>query len=283
MRFEYYALLTAFCFGLNAVLVRKGMAHSNAVTATLLVSGVQVSVLGSLLILDPPKINPRAAAYFVAAGFLAAILGRTLNYLSIDRVGVPVSTSLTGTNPLFALLLSALLLGEALTLFKTLGVVMVVVGVALVSGGGGGKPLRVRDLAAPLASAFFYALSSVVRKAGLTLQPEPVLGAVLGTLTSLVAYPLILRVMGRAGEFKPTRASAPWFIAGGVATSVAWLAMFTATQEGPVGVVSAIIGANPLFGLLLSALLLRDVERVTARVALGSALIVAGVAVITLF
>ena len=283
MRFEYYALLTAFCFGLNAVLVRKGMAHSNAVTATLLVSGVQVSVLGSLLILDPPKINPWAAAYFVAAGFLAAILGRTLNYLSIDRVGVPVSTSLTGTNPLFALLLSALLLGEALTLFKTLGVVMVVVGVALVSGGGGGKPLRVRELAAPLASAFFYALSSVVRKAGLTLQPEPVLGAVLGTLTSLVAYPLILRVLGRAGEFNPTRGSAPWFIAGGVVTSVAWLAMFTATQEGPVGVVSAIIGANPLFGLLLSALLLRDVERVTARVALGSALIVAGVAVITLF
>lgn len=58
--------------------------------------------------------------------------------------------------------------------------------------------------------------------------------------------------------------------------------MFIATQRGSVSVVSAIIGANPLFGLLLSALFLRDVERITARIIAGCLVIVAGVMVITL-
>ncbi len=54
--------------------------------------------------------------------------------------------------------------------------------------------------------------------------------------------------------------------------------MFIATQRGSV---SAIIGANPLFGLLLSALFLRDVERITPRIMAGCIVIVAGVMVIT--
>jgi uncharacterized membrane protein len=59
--------------------------------------------------------------------------------------------------------------------------------------------------------------------------------------------------------------------------------MFYATQQGSIGVVSAIIGANPLFGLLLSAIILKDAEKISFRVILGSILIVTGVALITIF
>jgi drug/metabolite transporter (DMT)-like permease len=52
---------------------------------------------------------------------------------------------------------------------------------------------------------------------------------------------------------------------------------------GSVGVVSAIIGANPLFGLILSAVMLRDTEKITKQVAAGSVLIVVAVIIITLF
>ena len=283
MRYEFYALLTAICFGLNAVLVRKGMKESTPVTATLTVTAVQVTILSILLLFDLPELNWTAIIYFVLAGFFAAILGRTMNYLSIDKLGVPISTSLTGTNPIFALILAVLFLGEKVSIATMLGTLLVVVGIALMSGWGSENKLNTKDLVLPLASAFFYACSSAVRKVGLNILPESVLGAVVGALTSLIAYPILLRLMGRSGEFKLSRKALPWLIGGGIATSTAWIGMFTATQMGSVSVVSAIIGANPLFGLILSAVMLRDTERITRQVALGSVLIVVAVIMITLF
>jgi len=283
MRYELYAILAAFSFGLNAVFVRKGMRESSPVTATLVIAGVQVTILSLLLLLDIPVFNWRAIIYFIIAGVFSAILGRTLNYISIDRLGVPISTSLSGTNPLFALILAVIFLGEDVSINTLLGSFFVVAGIALMSGWGASNSLNVRDMVIPLSSAFFYACSSAIRKIGLNILPESILGAVVGALTSLIAYPILLRLMGRSGQFKLNKKAIPWLIGGGIATSTAWIGMFTATQMGSVSVVSAIIGANPLFGLLLSAILLRDTERITKQVAAGSILIVIAVIVITLF
>jgi drug/metabolite transporter (DMT)-like permease len=278
-----YAILAAFSFGLNAVFVRKGMRESTPVTATLVIAGVQVTILSLLLLLDIPMFNWGAILYFIIAGVFSAILGRTLNYISIDRLGVPISTSLSGTNPLFALILAVIFLGEDISINTLLGSFFVVAGIALMSGWGASNSLNFRDMVIPLSSAFFYACSSAIRKIGLNILPESILGAVVGALTSLIAYPILLRLMGRSGEFKFNKKAIPWLIGGGVATSTAWIGMFTATQMGSVSVVSAIIGANPLFGLILSAILLRDTERITKQVAAGSILIVIAVIVMTLF
>ena len=283
MRYELYAILAAFSFGLNAVFVRKGMRESSPVTATLVIAGVQVTILSLLLLLDIPVFNWSAILYFIIAGVFSAILGRTLNYISIDRLGVPISTSLSGTNPLFALILAVIFLGEDVSINTLLGSFFVVAGIALMSGWGASNSLNFRDMVIPLSSAFFYACSSAIRKIGLNILPESILGAVVGALTSLIVYPILLLLMGRSGQFKLNKKAIPWLIGGGIATSTAWIGMFTATQMGSVSVVSAIIGTNPLFGLLLSAILLRDTERITKQVAAGSILIVIAVIVITLF
>lgn len=134
MQVEAYALVTAFSFGLSAVLVRKGLSESTAVTATLVISGVQVAVLSLLLLLSPPSLSWVAVGYFMVAGLLAATMGRTLNYMSIDRLGVPISTSLSGTNPLFTMVFAALLLGEAVEASTVAGTALVVAGIALIIG-----------------------------------------------------------------------------------------------------------------------------------------------------
>ncbi len=282
MQVEAYALVTAFSFGLSAVLVRRGLSESTAVTATLVISGVQVGVLSLLLLFSPPSLSWAAVGYFVVAGLLAATMGRTLNYMSIDRLGVPISTSLSGTNPLFTIVFASILIGDAVETSTVAGTALVVAGIALISGWGGENGVRKGDLVIPLAAASLYALSSIMRKTGLTMLPEPVLGAVVGALASLVTYPIVLRLMNRQGDLRLTRGSLPYFAAAGVSNSVAWVSMFMATQSGSVSVVSAIIGANPLFGLILSALFLRDVERITSRTIAGCLVIVAGITVITL-
>jgi drug/metabolite transporter (DMT)-like permease len=203
--------------------------------------------------------------------------------MSIDKLGVPISTALTGTNPLWAMVLGVVFLGEAVTFSTISGSILVVVGVALISLGDKNSKLNIKDLGIPLASAFFYAASSAVRKIGLNILPESVLGAVVGALTGLVAYPILMRLLGRSGEFNFNREALPYLIGGGISTSVAWISMFMATQQGTVSVVSAIIGANPLFGLVLSVLLIKDTKRITPQVLIGCLTIVAAVIFITLF
>lgn len=259
------------------------MKHTTPATATVSVAAVQVIILSSLLVFNPPTFNWMAVAYFVAAGFFAAILGRTFNYMSIDRLGVPISTALTGTNPLWAMILGVVFLGEEVTFTTLTGSILVVVGVALISGWGKNSNLNLKDIGMPIASAFFYAASSAVRKMGLNILPESILGAVVGALTGLIAYPILMRLLGRSGDFKFNREALPFLIGGGITTSVAWISMFMSTQMGTVSVVSAIIGANPLFGLVLSVVLLRDTERITPQVLIGCLTIVAAVIFITLF
>ena len=283
MRYELYALIAAFSFGLNAVMIKRGMKESTPVTATLVIAFVQVAILSVLAFLYRPEFNWTAVLYFIVAGVGTAIFGRTLNYISIDKIGVPITSSLTGTNPLFTIIIANIFLGEHVSITTIISSLLVASGIVLMSGWGAKVKIDPRNLLLPLGSAFFYAVSGIVRKAGLNILPEPFLGAVVGAATSLVAYPLILKLMGRSGELKFTKSSLRWFIGGGVATTLAWVGMFTATQLGSISVVSAIIGANPLFGLILSLLMLRDVEKITMQVAAGSLLIVIAMIVITLF
>ncbi len=117
---------------------------------------------------------------------------------------------------------------------------------------------------------------------GLNLLPEATLGALVGASSSLLSFALYLTATGRLSDVRLSRDSVKYFLASGVVISLGWICMFNALSAGDVSVVSALIGANPLFSLVLSMLLLRDVEEFGWRVAAGCLAIVAGAAVITL-
>jgi uncharacterized membrane protein len=280
---EALALFTAFGFGLNAVLVRKGLKDSNPATATLVVSAVQVTVLSMLLLVDPPEINWVALAYFAASGIMASTLGRTLNYLSINKLGVAVSTSLVGANPLFSTLFAFLFLNESVALTTVLGSIMVVVGIAVISGIGETVHFKKTDLLIPLMAACFYAASSIFRKVGLNILPEAVLGAVVGAMMSLIIYPIYLTATQKLGDFRLSRSSLPYLVVGGIVVSLTWISMFYAFNLGSVSVVSSLMGTSPLFSLMLSAILLKDTEKLTKNVIIGSIVIVAGIIIISMF
>jgi len=280
---EALALFTAFGFGLNAVLVRKGLKDSNPATATLVVSAVQVMVLSILLLADPPEINWVAIAYFAASGIMASTLGRTLNYVSINKLGVAISTSLVGANPLFSTLFAFLFLNESVAVTTVLGSIMVVGGIAVISWKGEAADFKKTDLLIPLMAACFYAASSTFRKIGLNILPEAVLGAVVGAMMSLIIYPIYMTATQKLGDFRLSKSSLPYLIVGGVVVSVTWISMFYAFNLGSVSVVSSLMGTSPLFSLMLSAVLLKDTEKITKNVVIGSIVIVAGIIIISMF
>ena len=285
MYVELLSLFTAVCYGASAVFTRKGMRDSNPITGAVVAALVQVVVLLGLLLAYPPaRIDWTAIAFFVASGILASTLGRLLNFMSIERLGVPVSASIIGSSPLFSTLFAVVAIGESVALTTVLGTVFVVIGIALTSGGNKlGSKLLGSALVIPVMSAAFYGASSVVRKVGLNILPDSVIGAFVGAASSLVSFLLYIVTTKRVAEVRLSRNSVKYFVGSGLAVSVGWLTMFAALSTGSVSVVSALIGTNPLFSLALSLVFLRETEDINRRIAAGAFAIVAGAAIITLF
>ena len=283
---EFLSLFTAFCYGLSAVLARKGMMDSNPLTGVLVNALVQVMVLsGVLLGSPPPMLDLTAIAYFVASGILASTLGRLCNFMSIERLGVPVSASIIGSSPLFSYLFAVLLVGEEVAATTLMGIVLVVVGVALTSSRNdkGNFILRRYAIGIPVLAAAFYGASSAFRKVGLIILPEATLGALVGAASSLISFAVYLAVSGNSGAVWLGGRSLGYFTVSGVVVSLGWLSMFNALIAGKISVVSALIGTNPLFSLLLSWLMLRGSEGLGWRVIAGCLATVSGAALITLF
>lgn len=283
MLVEGLSLLTALCYALSAVFVRKGLKGSNPSSANLMNALVQVSILTTLLAFNLPAINWHAVLFFALSGILASGLGRLFNYMSVERLGVAMSSALIGVTPLISTVLAILFLGEPLSLPVFLGAVLVVVGVYSISGTGDGLNHRDRSLLIPFLSATFYGFSSVVRKAGLNIQPDALLGAQVGAASGMLSFLIYLTLTGNLGEIRADRRSLGYFLASGITVSVAWIAMFNAMRMGTVAVVTTLMGANPLFSILLSWLVLRGQENLGGRVIAGSVAIVAGVALVSLF
>ena len=66
-------------------------------------------------------------------------------------------------------------------------------------------------------------------------------------------------------------------MAAGITVSLAMICIYFALDLGKVSVVIPISSTGPFFSLILTAIFLRGVERVTFRIVLSAALIVGGV------
>ena len=69
----------------------------------------------------------------------------------------------------------------------------------------------------------------------------------------------------------------------GVTISVGMVCIYYALDLGKVSVVIPISSTGPFFSLILTAIFLRDVEKVNLRVVVSAALIVGGVVLLTLW
>jgi drug/metabolite transporter (DMT)-like permease len=128
----------------------------------------------------------------------------------------------------------------------------------------------------PLSAAVIRGGALALTKFGLTLWPSAFAASLIGYTVSAVV------VLG-AGRFSAVgRApvaysrALPWFAAVGLLNGAAVLLTFAALGKGDVGIVSPIVAASPLFTLVLSTLLFRQ-EKLTARLAIGVGITIAGV------
>jgi uncharacterized membrane protein len=102
-------------------------------------------------------------------------------------------------------------------------------------------------------------------------------------MASIASFGVYLLLTQNTDDIQFNWGGGKFFIINGVVVTLAWLAMFSALTIGKVSVVTALGGTNPLFSVILSAILLKDSEELNPRIVVGCLAIVVGAAVISLF
>ena len=288
-----FALSAACCFSALGIAAKRGVQNNSVVTALLVSLPVGALVMSIFVVLDMPEsVSLRAVGIFMAAGVVGEGLGRSSFILAVDRLGPSTATPIqTASYPVLALIGGVLLFSEVVTAWRVVGAAAIVAGIWTLTGNqnglgsafGSGSPVRRWRWAylLPVVGGLSFASSDIVRKIGLSVAPAPAFGALVGTLTVLLIWAVTVASVSRIRHMAKLGRGWQWFVLTGILAGFGVLSVFRALETGDVSVVGPIIMAQPLGVVLLSALFLRDLEKLTWKLVAGALLTVLGVVLIT--
>ncbi len=137
MKSFYFALLTALLWGIVPVFEKIGLSKLTPY-AGIFVRCLAVSMGSLVLFLFKPAILTELAntpfrfiALIILGGFTANFLGQLLFYNALKNGDVSKVVPIAGVYPLISFILGILILGEKLTVVKSLGIGCVILGIFL--------------------------------------------------------------------------------------------------------------------------------------------------------
>ena len=276
------ALAAALLSAAATILIRQGLRGSDPYTGFWIncmvgVAGLWLCVLftGGL-----GEVSLRGVLLFAAAGLIGTIGGRLTRFLAISKVGASVAAAVINLTPLIATVFAIVLLGERVTLPVIVGTVVIVAGTVLLSVSGLSLGFKPWMIVFPLTAATCFGIVQVIRKVALS-GIGPVAGTAINLTIALIAFSAIMIAGRHRGIYKVRGRTLVMLILAGITENLGVFLTIIALRDGAVSVVTPLTAAAPIFVLLFTPFFLKGVEVLTARVVIGTVLIVAGVYVIT--
>jgi drug/metabolite transporter (DMT)-like permease len=270
------ALLSAFLFGAMTVSLRGALGRSPDPLAGALAT-ILVATAVSLPFAAGSALS-REIWPFLAAGVLGPGLSQLLFTYAVRDAGPSRASVVVGTAPLFSVAMALVFLREPLEAGLVAGAVLVVAGgILLVSERGRPAHVRLVGLAAALGCTIvFAARDNLVRWLSGDTPVEPALA----TTATLVAGGVVVAAWAWSRGARLGRRALAAYAPPGLLFGLSYVSLFHAFYAGRVSVVAPLVATESLWGVLLSALLLRRHELVGVRLLGGAALVVAGGALI---
>lgn len=278
------AILGTICFGAGMISARLGLRDTDARTgaAISVPTATVLFVFAAPFAIDAAQFSIDAALIFAAVGLFYPALVTLITFRSNELLGPTVTSAISATAPLFAILAAALLLGEQVPAQAAIAALGVAIGVALLSWQPGMltntsvNMLRGRALLWPVGGALLRGLAQTGAKAGLMVWANPFAASLIGYLVSSAT--VFSAAHARSGGRRQAGAAGKrWFIATGIINGAAMVLMYSALAQAPVSTVVPIIAAYPLVTVIGSALFLRD-ERLRPQMICGAIITVLAIA-----
>jgi len=132
-------------------------------------------------------------------------------------------------------------------------------------------------------AAVIFGAGHALRKVGMDILPDALLGAAVGSWSAILAHTAAAAIRGRWEAIRAAvTARRPYFWLAGIAGTVGQLCFFAALIFAPVSHVSVVAASETILTVLLAGLVAQGAERITIRIVLPAALVFAGVAAIAL-
>lgn len=292
---EALAILASVCFAGSSIAVKKGAVDTSIFGGLLVSLGTGVVLTAIVYLLSGPhSIPPPAFLAFALAGVLGPAMGRATGMIGVGLLGPSTSVPLQGSlYPLVAIIFAVLFLDEELTMAQATGATVIIVGVWLLSKrepeliGADSLPVKVGRLTVPsvlfpFVAGVAFGTADIIRKNAITIAPEPVLGALIGTVTGFTIWVCASLALPQIRSRIRLGQGRWWFALSGFLASAAVLSVIAALERGKVSIVTPLVAAQPLPILILSAIFLRKIERLDLRIVVGVLSIVLGTALISL-
>jgi drug/metabolite transporter, DME family len=269
------------------------------------------------LVVDPPSsLSFRSVALFAASGLFAPGIARAAALAGVHSLGPSLSVPIQqGLRPLIVLPAAALVLGESFGALRVVGVTAIVLGgwtlsrqPGIVTGDGAldavmtetaapapAAPTRTRlrrgtsavfggfrpGIIHPVIAAFAYATADLLVKSGLNATAETIYGAPVSIGTGLLVWSIAHAFPSVRARFRLGR-DAGWLVLSGALMGTAILLLFLALDRGDVSLVAPLIATQPLFVFVLSALILRHLERRERSMVIAGLVVVMGTILVSL-
>ncbi len=274
-----YAVLSTLCFGVAMVTARVGLRHLDprAAAAISVPTATLLFVISTPLTIDFSAFNLTAVMIFAVVGLFYPALVTLLTFRSNEELGPTVTSAISGTAPLFAMLAAVLFLNENVPSQALIAALGVTAGVALMSWRPRAMRTRVAGMALlwPITGAILRGFAQAGAKAGLLLWGNAFAASLVGYLVSSATVLGVSRARGNKRTI-PTRSGVIWFAITGILNGSALVLMYSALALAPVSTVAPIIAGYPLITVIVSAVFLRQ-EPVSHRATAGAIMTVAAI------
>ena len=222
---------------------------------------------------------------FALAGLLHFLAGWSLLNVSQQRIGAARTSPLLTTVPVFGVAIAALTIGQRPGAIVLTGIAIMCAGAWVVAMRGGLETPRIADALPGLGCAFLWALSPIFILRGLEGFDSPLVGLTVGLLVSVAAFvPLYVLWRGSGRAWQSVTGSAVRLkLLAGVLVAVSTWWRWAALEDASVGTVLGLALLSVPVVLILAPIVSgRRLERVTAGLWAGAALVVGGALILVL-
>lgn len=280
-----YAFGSALFAGVTAILAKIGIKDTDSNVATairtiviLFFSWLMVFVVGSFNTIN--EVSKETLTFLILSGLATG--GSWLCYFKALQLGdVNKVTPIDKSSTVLTMLLACVILGEAISLTKFIGLVGIGIGTYLMITKKEGMQKAVQGkgwLFYALLSAVFASLTSILGKIGIS-GVESNLGTAIRTIVVLVMAWIVVFVTKKQGEIKKIDPKSWVFIClSGITTGLSWLCYYKALQEGEASIVVPIDKLSIVVTIAFSYIFLK--EKLTKKAFVGLVAIVAGTLVL---
>ncbi|MBI2208417.1 DMT family transporter [Candidatus Woesearchaeota archaeon] len=277
------ALAASVLFGLNMALIKMAI-HRKPFVLNAIITFFTAAVVIWIFVLFGNANLPAISSlpYFVLAGILAPGLSAILNFESLKRAGVSITSSLLATAPLFSTVFAVYFLKERINLLIGFGTLSIILGIVLLSWFRPKKHIKLADLLLPLTAALLIGIGAVSSKFGLNISNLPLGGIAIAVTAGVITQFIFITALGKWHTISKNAYDLKYFVIAGIFVGIALISLFFALSLGDVVVIFPLSNTQTLFAILFSWLLFKEHDHITRHTLIGAAAIIIGASLISI-